>query len=174
MHQLTLAEIGAIYGVSRQRVSKRAQEKGWTRDLSKAVRQAVKAKLIEVDTVDKVDTVDNQGLDRTVDSSNAKAAIETAATRGAGIILLQRRDIATLRDQEARLLDELGGNPTKLYITQYQGQIVQESVGIPVTERAAALQALANVQHKRIQLERQAYNLDDEDRQAAKLIVELD
>jgi hypothetical protein len=29
-----------------------------------------------------------------------------------------------------------------------------------VTERASALQALAGVQHKRIQLERQAFNLD--------------
>ncbi len=62
------------------------------------------------------------------------------------------------------MLDELGdeGNPpTKLYIGQYQGKTVEKIIGITVTERASALQALAGVQHKRIQLERQAFSIPD-------------
>ena len=49
---------------------------------------------------------------------------------------------------------ELGGKPTKLYITHYQGQIIEQTVALTVSEKASTLLALTNVRLKRIELER--------------------
>lgn len=97
-----------------------------------------------------------------------------AADRGAEVVRLHRKDINILRALEASLLEELADNPTKLYITQHKGIIVKEAIGIAVTERASALQALAGVQHKRIQLERQAFNLDEKQGPVSDLNSVLD
>lgn len=148
--QLSIREIGRQFNVSDKAVRNKIAEKGWTRDLTSKVRQKVRTELVRTE----------------VRTSNADQATEdeivsAAADRGVQVVQLHRKDINSLRELEAKLLTELGGEPTKLYITQYQGQIVQEEVAIAVTERASALQALAGVQHKRIQLERQAFNLDE-------------
>lgn len=65
--------------------------------------------------------------------------------------------------------------PTKTYSAQHQGKILKEEIGIPVTDKCQALNNLANVQHKRIQLERQAFNLKERETfQTARKEVELD
>lgn len=160
--QLSLREIGREYGVSAPAITKKAKKEGWSRDLSNQVRKAVNAKLV------------NTEVNRGNASVNEAEVIEAAAERGAEVIRLHRADIANLRNLEAQLLEELADNPTKLYITQYQGQIIQSEVGIAVTERASALQALAGVQHKRIQLERQAFNLDEKQGPVSDLNSVLD
>ena len=159
-NQLSLREIGRKFGVSDTAIRKRAKKEEWQRDLADQVRKAVREKLVRTSV-------------RTP-NADPKQVIDEASDVGVTVVECHRRDIQNLARLEAKLLDELEGNPTKLYITQYQGQIVQQEVGIAVTERASALQALAGVQHKRIQLERQAFNLDEKQGPVSDLNSVLD
>ena len=150
------AELSRRHGCSRKAIQKRVEKEGWTRDLSKAVRQTFNAKMVAEDAK----------VARKVAADNAKAdesEVDRAAEVRLDVVMLHRSDIRALREEEQRLLAELGDSPTKLWVGQYQGQVIEHKVGIAVTERASALQALAAVQHKRIQLERQAFNIDDKD-----------
>jgi hypothetical protein len=147
--QLSISEIAAQFGCRRETISRRATKEGWTRDLAPAVRKAVASK---------VTRITSQVTDPNVTDDEI---IEKAADRGAEVITLHRQDIAALRELEAKLIAELRDNPTKLYLAQYQGQIIEKTVGLTAAERAQAANNLANVQHKRIALERQAFNLND-------------
>jgi hypothetical protein len=146
--QLSLGEIAARYNTKHQTISIRAKRKQWTRCLSDRVKKLVAEKLVA-----------------DVANGNTKASdddiAEAAAERGKEVVLLQRKDIANLRRLEKSLIDEIQNNPTKLYLTQYQGRVIEKIVGLTASERAMAANNLANVQHKRISLERQAFNLDD-------------
>jgi len=156
----SLRQIAVKHGVTPPTVVRLAKKYEWTRDLGDRVRDEIKRKL-------------NTGVvpgDRKAETE----AIEKAAQRGVEVIETQRGDIAKLREREEALLKELGNSPTKLYITQYQGQIVQKTVALTVSERAATLRDLSTVQQRRIELERQAYNLDDADRLSKKKLIILD
>lgn len=161
--QLSIKEVARRYGCSDTAIRKKAKKLGWERDLASAIRDKVRNKLVREEV--RGGNVSEPEL------------IEQAAERGAQVVLTHRKDINRLRDLEAAFLEELSGSPTKLYITQYQGEIVSAEVGIPVTDKSAALNNLANVQHKRIQLERQAFNLNDSDDPADKptdaVVVEI-
>lgn len=158
--QVSVRAIGNLYGVSHTAIAKKAKAEGWSRDLACEVRSAVNNKLVSKEVANP--------------NANADEIIEAAAARGVAIVENHRKDIAALRDAEAKLIAEIHGNPAKLYLAQYRGNIVEKEVSLTASERASALQALASVQHKRIALERQAYNLDDAERDAKKMIVELD
>ena len=148
--QLSMAEIGRRHGITRGAIWNRATraDPPWARDLVDAVKARIRRKLsTDVDNVDAV-------------NGNDEDLIEAASDRGAQVVRLHRQDIASLRELETALLKELKENPTKLYIAQYQGKIIKKVVGLTAAERALAANNLANVQHKRIQLERQAYSLD--------------
>jgi len=148
------AELARRHGCSRRAIQKRVEKEGWTRDLAGAVRQTFTAKMVAEDA----------RVARKVADDNAKSdesEVDRAAEVRLDVVLLHRSDIKALREEEQRLLAELGDSPTKLWVGQYQGQVIEHKVGIAVTERASALQALAAVQHKRIQLERQAFHIED-------------
>ena len=146
-NQLSNCEISRKYGAPESSIRYRAKKYNWSKLLGKKVREQVNEKLLREDL---------RGIPET-----DQEILEEAATRGASIVLLHRKDIANLRDIEAKLLSELENEPTKLYITQYQGEIISQEVGIAVTEKSTALNNLASVQQKRIQMERQAFNLND-------------
>jgi hypothetical protein len=143
--QLSDREVAAQFGCSHTYVQKLAKKYGWKKDLSSRVRKGVANKLVA--------KVANGNTDDEI--------VEAASRIGAEVVELHRQDIANLRVVEAKLIAELAGEPKKLYMTQYQGVIVEKEVGLTVAERAQAANNLANVQHKRIALERQAFNLDD-------------
>ena len=147
---ISIREISRQYGPAAQTIIDRANRYGWTRDLSAAVRAAVKSKLADTDA----DT----------DSGNTDPTeiIEKAATRGVEVVLSHRKDIANLKALEQTLIEEIRDNPVKRYITQHRGEIVEKDVPLSPSERAVACQALAQTQHKRIALERQAFNLNDD------------
>lgn len=148
--QLSLREIGFAIGCSETAVRKRIKTRGLVRDLTGQVRATVRSLLVR-----KV---------RTSSPANDAEIIEEAAETGAEVVRTHRKDILVLRRVEQALLAELGdpdNPPKKLYVTQYQGGVVEHEFPITVTERATALNALAGAAQKRIQLERQAYNLDE-------------
>lgn len=162
--QLSVNAIAKAHGITEGAIRKRVNTHGWgKRDLANEVREKVREKLVRREV--------------RKDDANTEEIIDAASERGALVIETHRRDINKLRELEQALMAELGDPdkpPTKLYLAQYQGQVIQKEVGIAVTERASALHALAAVQHKRIQLERQAFNLDEVDRTAGKSLVEMD
>lgn len=158
---ISIRAIAAKYDLSDAAIRKKAKNELWERDLATAVREKVRANLVRKQV-------------REHNAEDDAEAIEAAAAVGVAVIESHRGDIRRLRELEQKLLTELENNPTKLYIAQYQGNIIEKEVGIAVTDRASALQALAGVQHKRIQLERQAFNLDDVDRNASKCLIEMD
>jgi len=146
--QLSVNEIAREHGITPGAIHNRAKRYAWSRDLTKQVRERVRAKLVTED----------------VTGHNVDTIIEEASEVGATVVRLQRQDIARMQIMEQRILAELGdinNPPTKVHISAFQGEVTQTVLHLTVTERAQALQALANVQHKRIQLERQAYNLDE-------------
>jgi hypothetical protein len=147
------AELSRKYGCSRTAIQKHAKKDGWSRDLSPLVRRSLNKKLIEEDA-----KVASEVAGCNVDDDES---VERAAGTRFNVVACHRKDIKALRELETKLIAELDGNPTKLYITQYQGEIVEKEVGLTAAERAQAANNLANVQHKRIALERQAYNLDE-------------
>lgn len=147
---LSVAEIARQNNVSHQAVFSRAKKKAWSRDLTADVRKRINQKLV-------ADAVAGCNVKAATDDEVAEAA----ANRGAEVVKLHRKDITNLRRLEESLINELQNNPTKLYLAQFQGQIIEKIVLLTASERAMAANNLANVQHKRIALERQAYNLGD-------------
>ena len=148
--QLSTREIARQLGCDEKTIRKRKKEKGIEADLSSRVQEKVRTELVRTSV--------------RIDNASEKEIIDSAAATVVEVVRTHRKDISKLAQLEQKLLDELGdeGNPpTKLYIGQYQGKTVEKIIGITVTERASALQALAGVQHKRIQLERQAFSIPD-------------
>jgi len=154
-NQISIKEIGRRFGCSDTAISKKAKENGWKRTLANRVRARVKEELVRGEVCEEVcgEVCGN--------NANEKEIVEHAAKRGAEVIRLHRKDVQKMRDMEEKLLGELGDDPTKVHVSQYKGEIYTKTLSLTVSEKAGALQALANVQHKRIQLERQAYNLND-------------
>jgi Lhr-like helicase len=146
---LSIREIARQFKCTDGAIRNKAKKYGWQRDLSEKVRKRAQQKLLR----------------KNVRTSNAddESIIEEASNRIVAIQRLQRKDINALRELEASLISEIKGSPTKLYITQYQGQIIEKPVDLTAAERSQAANNLANVQHKRIALERQAYGMDDGD-----------
>ena len=148
---LSKREVARQHGVDFGYMCRQAKKLGISRDLSGEVQKAVATKLM----TDLVIT-DNATDDQIIEESSEKVA---------EVLRLHRKDIRDLRRLEKGLIAELDGKPTKLYIAQYQGKIIQKTVALTVSERAQAANNLANVQHKRVALERQAYGVDTKERE---------
>jgi hypothetical protein len=148
--QLSNVEIAKQYGISESYIRKRATQYGWKKDLAAKVRKAVKERLVR-DEVREPNATDKEIED---------AAVE----RGVELLKSHRKDIEALRKAEVKLIAEINGTPKKTWVGQYQGKIITKTFKITATERAAALQNLASVQHKRIALERQAYGINEDGR----------
>ena len=147
---LSLREIARIHGCTDTAIRKKAKACGWTRDLSKKIEEAVRSKLVRTEV--------------RIPAATEREVVDAEADLQVRVRLEHRRGWKKLRELEDRLLDELGGEgmdaPKKLYITQYQGQIVQKEVGLTVSEKASTLLSLANVRARRIEMERKAFNMD--------------
>ena len=146
--QLSVREIAARHGITHPPIVRKAKREGWKRDLTKKVRAEVVRRLVT-----------GEGTDGTKASDDEIVA--AAADRAIHLIETHRKDIKTLQAAEQAFLAEIQNEPTKLWVGQYQGRVVTQEVGIAVTERAVALQALAGTMHKRITLERQAFGIVD-------------
>ncbi len=158
--QLSAAEIGRQLGCPTSTVTRRIKTKGITRDKSEEVKTRTRAALISKNlpqqrnaTQREIAEVEEQDIDEAVNTNVA-------------LVLSHRNDIQKLATVEQKILAELGDEdspPTKLYLANYKGQVIGKEVGLTVTEKSAALSNLASVQHRRIQLERQAFGLDGEE-----------
>lgn len=143
----SVCEIASEYNCTEGAIRYRAKTRGWQRELASKIRKRIREKLLR----------NNLRKDNVKDEE----IVEASSDEGVQLVFSHRKDIAALRELETNLIEELKNNPTKLYITQYQGKIVQKELSLTASERAAAANNLANVQHKRIQLQRQAFSLDE-------------
>jgi len=156
---LSVREIASMYQISHAAILKRAKKdpENWKRDLTKRIQAAVTRKLVT----------------NMVTAADEDSVVEEAAGRALAIIKQHRKCIAKLDEAKAKMLKELHGNPTKLYLAQFQGRIISKKVGIAVTERASALLALAGVEERRIKLERQAFGITDDAKPDGEKITEI-
>lgn len=145
--QMSVREIAANIGCSHTYIQQLARKHGWQRDLSHLVKQEIANKLVA----------------KLAKTGNDAETVDIASDIGVAIVESHRKDIKRLRDLETKLVKAVAGNPTKLYLAQYQGNVVEKEVALTASECAQAANNLANVQEKRIRLERQAYNLNTED-----------
>lgn len=152
--QLSQNEIAKQFNIARKSIVEHMEKEGIEYASSTdSVRLKAQAKLI--------DDPDGDGKPASIPATlRVSEAVENAAERQAQVIRLERKDIAALRMLEEQLLEELSNEPTKLYITQYQGEIVQKEIGIAVTERISSLRQLTAARAQRIALERVAFGID--------------
>lgn len=143
----SIREISRVHGCPESSIRAKINDYGWERSLGDRVRDRAQEKLLR------------KGLRKS--NATDEEIVEEKADEVASVLLSHRSDIAKMKAVEQRILTELDGTPTKVWIGQFQGCVIEHVVAIAVTERAAALNNLANVQHKRIALERQAYGLAD-------------
>lgn len=156
-NQFSDAELSRRHGCSRAAIQKRRDKEGWVRDLSEDVRILSNAKLISEDA-----KVAGEVAGCNADGK-VKSEVELAAETRVSVVRSHRKDISTLMALEQQLLMELADNPQKAYVCNHKGVILSQNFDLAVTDKSAALNNLANVQHKRIQLERQAFNIQDDD-----------
>ena len=152
-NQLSICEIARRHGISDAAIHqkrKRLAKKGivWTRDLATSVKNKIRDKLVR-DGVSKSNVSDDE-------------IVEEAANRGVEVIKLHRKDIISLGELIEQIKSELKDNPTRVHISSYKGEITETILSLTAAEKAMAVNNLANAQHKKIQLERQAFNLNGE------------
>jgi hypothetical protein len=143
---LSIRELSRKHDCPEASIRYKAKKHEWKRDLTDKVRKLAQEKLLRANL--------------RKSNINEEEVINEKSDDLVQIQLLQRNDIANLRELEKSLIDEIKGKPTRLWVGQYQGKVITKQVGLTAAERAMAANNLANVQHKRIQLERQAYSID--------------
>lgn len=153
---LSVREIAKMFGITHGAIQKRAKKfpEQWKRDLSGRVRDEIR-RMVVADPVA---------------SGDEEEIIDAAADRALGIIREHRKSIKKLAEAETRLLAELQGKPKKVSIHWVGKKACTEEVAIAATERATALLAVASTQAKRIQMERQAFGIDDDAKPEEKKI----
>lgn len=135
----TLRELADKYGCSHQAVGKQVKAKGWTQDLSKAVRQATNAKLIEAEVAKQV-----------AESGQAVAnSVLAAAEVNTQVVLRHRtrleqlnKDADAAREKLAALCDTVAD--------------VREAATL-----VSAIESLSRTTKNLIEKEREAFGLDE-------------
>lgn len=165
--------------VTRQAISKKAKEKGWQKDLTTAVRQATRAKVIAAEVAKRVD----KEVAETVAGNVAKSceattdAVLAAAEVNKQVILRHRDDIAEAREVSLAMLNELKVatlDPEKLHALFDKLTEDMDPVGrtllaqrfndvMKIHARVGSMHKLADTLSKLQGLERKAFSLDDEE-----------
>ncbi|OEC43130.1 hypothetical protein A7D27_09935 [Pseudomonas sp. 1D4] len=158
--QLSNVMLGKKYGVTEGAIRKRAKAEGWQKDLADAVRQQVKEKLVRDE----------------VRAPNARdrEIVEAAATTGADVVRRHRRDISKGQDIVSMLFGQLEEAATNR--AELEDAIEEETKNDETTRRrtqlmrlvslashAGVLRDLSAAMKNLIPLERQAYNLDEQE-----------
>ena len=179
--QLSVVEIGRQSGVTEGAIRKRAKRDNWKRDLSGRVREEIRARLVRDNVPEEkqsvgIDQSDEGTTDRTLSTIGARTVsddetIEVAAARGVAIVREHRADIRTQRNLVRTLVSELqaGCKPERQQELEAAIEVEEEdgrrraamlrAVSLPT--RAGVMRELATAGKILIELERQAFSLDD-------------
>lgn len=158
--QLSNVMLGKKYGVSEGMIRKKAKAESWQKDLAGAVREKVKEKLVREE----------------VRAPNArdKEIVEAAANTGADVVRRHRRDIAKGHGLVSMLFQQLELAATSR--EEIEDAIHEETAGdensrrrnqmlklVGLPTHAGVLRDLSTALKNLIPLERQAYNLDEQE-----------
>lgn len=133
--QLSLSEIGAMFGLSKGRISQVAKRDGWTQDLGARIKAQAISKLNE-----KLINAELNAESRLASDNDRVAAGAEALAR---VVLGHQTSVAKLRARVVAYNEELDNCPDSL------------------AERTKILKALSDTEKVLIALERQAYGIGD-------------
>ena len=158
--QLSNRMIAEKHGISDTAIRKRAKAQGWSKDLSDKVRQEVRSQLVRAEV-------------RTPSVSD-REVIEVAAATGAQVVRTHRKDIRTAADIVGLLMGQLldaASNREEL-AEAIEEETANDETGhrraklyraISLQSHAAIVRDLSTAAKNLVQLERQAYNLDEQE-----------
>lgn len=151
--QISISQIAECSGITRATIQARARREGWLRNLTEAVRQKVEAKLLSDG-----DDGTASGTASSTAPNNAREIVEKAAARGADVVRQHRTYLKKTFGIFQKLSDQL----EKVLSGDRKGVhcFVSNGDGVSTVTRAM-VDALKTV----IQLERQAFNLDDKEKE---------
>jgi len=147
--QLTVREIAAECGVSASSITLKSKQLGWQRNITDAIKERTKAKIAQIDVQE---LIEQSAIESSQKSAQTiQKAIEEASDVAAGVI---RKHRSIIKDTEQRasaveaVLDE----------TLSQAEGIRD-----VVAATQALKALVDVRKTLIGLERQSFNIDDDE-----------
>ena len=157
--QLSNVMLGKKYGVSEGAIRKRVKAEGWQKDLASEVRAQVREKLV------REEVREPNALDSDI--------VEAAASTGADVVRRHRRDIAKGHDLVHLMFGQLEQAASSR--AEIEGLICEETDGdengrrrsqmlklVSLSTHAGVLRDLSTALKNLIPLERQAYNLDEQ------------
>jgi hypothetical protein len=153
--QLSVSEIGRIYGVSHTAILKKAKKLGWTRNLAQRVREEVSARLVSDE----------------VSATTARETIEAAAERVIQLVREHRRDIRTGREAVSALVTELREvtHDRNVIEADVEAETTEDTNGrrraamlraVSLGSRASIAASLSVALKNLISIERQAFGLE--------------
>lgn len=174
--KFTLRELAEKYGVSHQAIGKQVKTKGWTQDLSTAIKRATNAKLV-AELVDKEVAKGGQEVAKTV---------LAAAELNKQVILKHRGDISKTNSLAMDMLNELSLTTHKQSeIEELFEKVTGEMAGpalqaaqqqfkdfMRVHSRVGSVHKLADTLAKLQTLERRAFGIADEGEDGDRPLVE--
>lgn len=153
--QLSVSEIGRVFGLSHTAINKRAKKFGWARNLTERVRQQVSDRLVSEE----------------VSETNAETAVDAAASRIVAIVREHRKDISEGRSLVELMFDELRTGIEKR--DEIEDAIEDETAkdknpvrrsmmlkAVALPSRAGVIRDLTGALKNLVGLERQAFNMD--------------
>lgn len=161
-------KIAKKYGCSHTAIYKHCKKYKIRRDLRKPIRDAVVR-----ESAKEIVTLGRRGSYKSTKDTAELVAnahkpdeqqklVDAVAIEIQQLLASHREGIRRLRELEFKLIERIYGDPKKEWVGQFKGEIITHQQDIPATELAQAASALANVQTKRIQLERQAFGILNE------------
>lgn len=149
--QLSIREIGVLFGCSHVAIQKHAKKHGWTRDLADKIRKKVTTKLVTTEV--------------TKPHINEKEIIEAAAQRGVAVIRSHRKILSDSLDIIKAIISEFNAEQVLREDAQKKDDEKDDKKD-KMTARAKAelIKALSNALHRLIPLERQAFNLNESEK----------
>jgi hypothetical protein len=162
---LSIREIARQHDTKEGTIRSRAKARGWERDLTAQVRARAAEKLSR----------DHAGVHADARRVSDEEAIEHGANLIDGIVRLHRNDIRSGREVAEMMLAELRsecahkdllaelaeGHVADTGADQQTANVIRRAVSLP--GRASTLRDLAQSMQRLIALERQAFNVDDDD-----------
>jgi len=150
--QLSNRNIARAAGVAESTIRAHAKRDGWERDLSEDVRMKVRS-------AQSVRTSRAQGADEPQEPLSDKALVEQAAARTLGILAEHRTSIHNARALVDGLVDDLLNNAAARAKAEGKEQ------AIIIDAACRAVRSLSGALKDLIGLERQALNLDDQEKE---------
>lgn len=142
--QLSVREIARIHGITEAAIRKRAKNENWERDLTQQVRASVRAKLVR-DESSQDGTHHQREADRDI--------VDEMARRGVEVVRSHRRSLAQLNAI---------GDIIATRLSQILDGVTPEGPCMGDKESPSdVLEKLSRTRQRAIQLERQAFNLDN-------------